>query len=110
MFSGTFFIRQKYSSYYNKFNDDSFGLSSSSDAVRLFDSNYVLQDEVYYDSVSPWPVLANGQGYTLELIEPNLDNSLPHNWSNINYNGSPDAVNSATASLNDDEFVFSFII
>ena len=83
-----------------------FGLSSSSDAVRLFDSNYVLQDEVYYDSVSPWPVLANGQGYTLELIEPNLDNSLPHNWSNINYNGSPDAVNSATASLNDDEFVF----
>ena len=36
-----------------------FGLSSSGDAVRLFNSDLIIQDEVYYDSSNPWPELAN---------------------------------------------------
>jgi len=84
-----------------------FGLSSSSDAVRLFNSDYILQDEVYYESSSPWPSLSNGEGYTLELIDPSYDNSLATSWSNINYHGSPDAINSATASINDENLFFT---
>ena len=84
-----------------------FGLSASGDAVRLFDSDMILHDEVYYESTSPWPPLSNGDGYTLELIDPSYDNSQPTSWSNINYHGSPDAINSATASLNEDELFFT---
>ena len=61
-----------------------FGLSSSGDAVRLFNSDLILQDEVYYEPSSPWPSLSNGDEYTLELIDPSYDNSLPSSWSNIN--------------------------
>ena len=84
-----------------------FGLSASGDAVRLFDIDNILQDEVYYESSSPWPPLSNGDGYTLELIDPSYDNSLPSSWSNINYHGSPDAINSATASINDEDLFFT---
>ena len=65
-----------------------FGLSSSGDAVRLYNSELILQDEVYYESEAPWPDLSNGLGYTLELIDPSYDNSLAESWSNINFSGS----------------------
>ncbi len=84
-----------------------FGLSASGDAVRLFDSDLILHDEVYYESTSPWPPLSNGDGYTLELIDPSYDNSIPTSWSNINYHGSPDAINSATASVNEEDLLFT---
>ena len=77
-----------------------FGLSSSSDAIRIFNSEMVIQDEVYYTSSFPWPNLGNGDGYTLELISPSLDNSLPESWTNFNEYGSPNEVNSPTASIN----------
>jgi hypothetical protein len=44
--------------------------------------------------ISDWPTCADGTGNTLELINPDLDNSLPENWNCINENGSPYAVNS----------------
>jgi hypothetical protein len=85
------------SNYVGEFD---FGLSSSSDAVRLYNSEMVIQDEVYYTSSFPWPNLGNGDGYTLELISPSLDNSLPENWTNFNEYGSPNEVNSPTANTN----------
>ncbi len=75
-----------------------FGLSSSSDGVRIYNSEEVIQDEVNYLSSDPWPDLSNGEGYTLELISPNLDNSLPESWANVNLHGSPDQVNTSTAA------------
>ena len=80
-----------------------FGLSSSSDAIRIFNSEMVIQDEVYYTSSFPWPNLGNGDGYTLELISPSLDNTLPESWTNFNEYGSPNEVNSPTASINNIE-------
>ena len=92
-------------SYIGEFD---FGLSGS-DAVRLFDNELVIQDEVYYESSDPWPVLSDGDGYTLELIDPSYDNILPNSWTNINYHGSPNAVNSATASIAEVEDMYSRI-
>ena len=76
-----------------------FGLSSSGDGIRIYDSDQVLQDEVNYLSSDPWPDLSNGGGYTLELISPSLDNSLPESWANVNLHGSPDQINTSTASI-----------
>ncbi len=77
----------------------SFGLSSNGDAVRLFNQEGELQDEVYYGSEAPWPVAANGDGPTLELIWPDLDNNLTASWASTdNAHGSPGALNFPTTS------------
>ena len=75
-----------------------FGFGGS-DAVRVYNSDSKLLDEVSYDSIAPWPTCADETGNTLELITPDLDNSLPENWSCINENGSPNAVNSSELSI-----------
>ena len=49
--------------------------------------------------ISDWPTCADGTGNTLELITPDLDNSLPESWNCINENGSPNAVNSGELSI-----------
>ena len=69
-----------------------FGFGGS-DAVRLYDPNGTLQDEVDYQSLAPWPSCADASGYTLELRSPDLDNALPENWACINLNGSPNFPN-----------------
>ena len=74
--------------------DLGFGLSGGSDFVRLFDSNGLLVDMVEYDDDAPWPILADGNGPTLELNHPFLDNTLGENWSASDGYGTPGAVNS----------------
>ena len=66
-----------------------FGLGKGGDSVRLFDSFGVLSDSVAYDDAAPWPTEPDGQGPTLELIDPFLDNSLAQNWQASLGNGSP---------------------
>jgi len=73
------------------------------DRVRLYNSGGDIIDDVSYDSESPWPSCADETGNTLELIEPNLENSLPVNWDCINENGSPNAVNSEQLFVEDNE-------
>ena len=68
-----------------------FGFGSS-DAVRLYDQNGALHDIVDYQSAAPWSSCADETGYTLELISPDLDNTLPESWDCINANGSPNAI------------------
>ena len=77
-----------------------FGFGGS-DAVRVYNSDSKLLDEVYYDSVAPWPTCADNTGNTLELLTPDLDNSSAENWSCINDKGSPNAVNSPQLSIED---------
>ena len=76
------------------FGDLGFGLGGSNDYVRLFDSSELLVDEVNYDDNAPWPTEADGNGPTLELINPSLDNTLGENWIASNGNGTPGAINS----------------
>ena len=83
----------------NFIGDFDFGLSSNGDAVRIFNAELELQDEVHYGTVDPWPSCANGQGPTLELKTPNLDNSLPESWDCLSTYGSPGVVNGATLGV-----------
>jgi hypothetical protein len=56
-----------------------------------------LQDEVNFLSISPWPVCANGHGPSLELLSPELDNTLSLSWRCLSDYGSPGEMNVATA-------------
>ena len=72
--------------YVGQFN---FGLSSNGDAVRLFDATGRLYQYVIYDDLLPWPQGANGNGYTLELVNANGNLSDGSNWQNGCPEGSP---------------------
>ena len=90
----------------NVIGDFTFGLSGGGELIRLFDNNQALIDEVEYDDATPWPTAADGDGPTLELINPNFDNALAASWQasivSVAPNGTPGAINSnTTAGIND---------
>ncbi|WP_423127703.1 CotH kinase family protein [Gaoshiqia sp. Z1-71] len=71
-----------------------FGFSSAGECIRLYNNNSELVDQVCYASEYPWPTEPNGGGYTLELKDPDADNSLAHNWfTSLTKNGTPGKAN-----------------
>jgi hypothetical protein len=71
-----------------------FGLSGSGELIRLFDSQANIIDSLTYGDKLPWATEADGNGATLELLHPGLDNSIAINWSASNNHGSPGKINS----------------
>jgi hypothetical protein len=55
-------------------------LASEGEEVRLHDQNDEIIDEVDYRSEFPWPILANGEGPSMQLVHPELDNDLGSSW------------------------------
>jgi parallel beta-helix repeat protein len=78
----------------NVIGDLGFGLSSKGELIRLFDAKGTLIDSVLYDDKEPWPIEPDGDGSTLELKNPDLDNALAENWAASEANGTPGARNS----------------
>lgn len=78
-----------------------FGLAGGGELIRLYNNTGTLVDTVHYDDVAPWPTTPDGQGATLELISPLLDNALAVSWkaSGINTNGTPGAENSFNVNI-----------
>jgi len=76
-----------------------FGLNGGGEIVRLFDNNEVLIDFVEYDDNDPWPTEADGNGPTLELIDPGLDNNIGSNWDAC---ATPGAPRGTPGALNND--------
>ena len=72
-----------------------FSLSGGGDQVRIFDNTGILIDSVQYDDADPWPLEPDGSGPTLELINPEYDNSLAVSWASSLNNGSPGMQNTA---------------
>ena len=90
-----------------------FGFSNSGETLTLFDAAGAPLLEMVYDDSKPWPIPADGFGYTLESLNDSINPSLPENWfagclggspggphqpctetlifSEINYNASPNA-------------------
>jgi len=74
-----------------------FSLGNTSDGVRLFDALDDLVDQVEYADSAPWPVPADGDGPSLELLNPLLDNALATSWAasiDARTDGTPGAQNS----------------
>ncbi|NCC71985.1 MAG: T9SS type A sorting domain-containing protein [Sphingobacteriia bacterium] len=55
-------------------------LSNKSFNLLLCDAFGNIIDQVHYFDSSPWPEEPDGDGPYLDLISPELDNSLPENW------------------------------
>ncbi len=71
-----------------------FSLGNGGDAVRLYNADGYLIDIVNYDDSSPWPTAPDGDGPSLSLIDPNLDNSLAASWdASTQDGGTPGAIN-----------------
>ena len=85
------------SCYLGEFN---FGLSSKGELIRLYDAAGNLVDSLTYDEDAPWTEQPNGNGPTLELKHPGLDNSLAQSWdASKNTGGTPGASNSVLSSV-----------
>ncbi|MDO9576920.1 MAG: CotH kinase family protein [Candidatus Cloacimonadales bacterium] len=83
--------------------DFNFGLSGGGELIRLFDAEGTLIDSVNYDDENGWPVLPDGNGNTLELIDPSFENTLPESWqASIGY-GTPGQPNSSGVSTQEDQ-------
>jgi hypothetical protein len=70
-----------------------FGLSGNGELIRLYDDEGVIIDTVLFDDQDPWPVEPDGNGPTLELINPAWDNALAESWTASELHGTPGAKN-----------------
>jgi hypothetical protein len=71
-----------------------FGLNREEETLRLFDPQMNLVDLVEYTNDDPWPDEPDGEGYTLQLIAPWLDNNEGENWrTSDEMFGNPGALN-----------------
>ena len=77
-----------------------FGLSGNGELLRVYDETGALVDTVHYDDVAPWPTAPDGNGPTLELINPGLDNALAESWkSSGTEHGTPGEYNSPNVGI-----------
>ena len=56
------------------------GLSKYGDTIELRDARGRLQDSVSYKCGFPWPTVGDAPGFSIELINPMLDNDLGGSW------------------------------
>jgi hypothetical protein len=70
-----------------------FGLSGSGELVRLYDPQNQIIDSLSYDDETPWPTEPDGNGPTLELKDPDSDNSRGENWAASTGHGTPGMKN-----------------
>lgn len=57
-----------------------FSLSNKGERISLFESSKCLVDYVIYSDKNPWPETPDGDGATLSLIDPVIDNALSSSW------------------------------
>lgn len=73
----------------NKRGPFTFGLSGDGEGIRLYDATGKLYQSMVYQTENPWPAGANGNGYTLEIIDPNGILCDGRNWRIGCLEGSP---------------------
>ena len=69
------------------------GLSNDGANVRLRDAVNNIVSEVDYENHSPWPADGNGEGSSIELINPQLDGTHGSNWASAKAAGTPAGAN-----------------
>jgi hypothetical protein len=74
--------------FLNKYGFSPYGqfrrhLSNNSQNLVLSDAFGNVIDSVHYYDTVPWPD-ADNNGYYLKLIDPDLDNNVPENWTSSN--------------------------
>lgn len=64
-------------------------LDNGGELVRLYNASSEIVDAVQYGDAAPWPTEPDGNGPSLELIDPSLDNSLGTSWVASVMGGTP---------------------
>ncbi|MFT5409051.1 MAG: hypothetical protein ACI9NC_001772, partial [Verrucomicrobiales bacterium] len=94
------------------------GLSRSGERLRLVDANSNPVDEVRYSDGGRWPGNADGGASSLELRDPDADNSIGDAWSASeetqrgswnNYTRTARAINGQSDPGNYHEFIFGLL-
>jgi len=72
-----------------------FGLSSGGEfvCIKEISAENRFIDSLTYDDESPWPIEPDGDGPTLALINPDLDNSIAESWEASYGHGTPGTIN-----------------
>ncbi|MFC1452883.1 DUF2341 domain-containing protein [Verrucomicrobiota bacterium] len=65
-------------------------MSNDGEAVVLRNAAGGREDEVDYNTRFPWPISADGEGPSMELVHPSLDNDLAGSWRCSGYPGQGD--------------------
>lgn len=68
-------------------------LSNRGEEVEILDAAGNEVDRVEYEDRPPWPRDADGRGFSLELIDPGLDNEVAQAWTLGRHGGSPGRAN-----------------
>ena len=85
----------------NVIGDLGFGLSGSGELIRIFDAEGMMIDFVEYGDDAPWPEEADGNGSSMELIDPALDNNLAESWEASIDHGTPGEQNDASSPVSE---------
>ena len=86
----------------NYIGNTGFGLSGSGEQIRLYDNQMNIIDSLIYDDNSPWPSEADGNGPTLSLKDPELDNAQGENWFASSDHGTPGKSNDITTRIHEE--------
>jgi len=70
------------------------GLSSDGEEIELKNANGDTVDTVDYRAEFPWPIAADGEGASMALVNPSLDNDLGSSWRS-EFPPTPGATNAA---------------
>src|SRR5262249_23454719 len=55
-------------------------INNQGERITLRDGDNNVIDEVDFRSEFPWPIAANGNGASMQLVHPSLDNDLGSSW------------------------------
>ncbi|MBU1114909.1 MAG: CotH kinase family protein [Bacteroidetes bacterium] len=92
-------FKSKFPNVKNYYGNFGFGLSGGGELISLYNKTGLLIDSLTYDDKDPWSPICDGGGPTLELKNPNLDNSKYFNWKASSVFGTPGEINSAFTSV-----------
>lgn len=82
-------FKSQFPSVNNRIGPLGFNFSNSGDQIRLFNHLNTVYLSFYYQDLAPWPVPADGGGYTCELYSNQADPNNGNNWFTGCIGGSP---------------------
>jgi len=92
---------QVYPEVKNHMGSFNFGLSSGGDIITLYNNSGTIVDYVMYETQAPWPNEPIRTAATIQLNDPNSDNSLSDNWGNGPIGGTPGVRNNGVTGVED---------
>ena len=80
----TTFFNAVYSDVEYVYGNLPFNFNNAGDSLYLYNDAGLLVDSLLFDDIAPWPVAADGEGYTMELRDPASTIQIPEiGWQAI---------------------------